>query len=161
MKAWRACSNAVLRRWMKFNFVGAMGIGVQLLAVYVCGALLQANSLLATGLGVEAAVLHNFLWHEHFTWADRRCDARQNRGFWLRLLAFNGSAGAISIGGNLFLVWLMISQARIPILPANLVAIACCSILNFTTNDKLIFHGKESAHGGVKRSAKSHSISAA
>jgi putative flippase GtrA len=29
------------------------------------------NYLLATALAVETAVIHNFLWHQRFTWSDR------------------------------------------------------------------------------------------
>src|SRR5207237_8971860 len=58
-------------RWLKFNAVGGIGMLVQLgtLAVLTNG--LRVNYLLATALAVEAAVIHNFLWHERFTWADR------------------------------------------------------------------------------------------
>lgn len=49
-----------VRRWLKFNAVGAMGICVQLLAVYFFSSVLEINSLWATALAVEAAVLHNF-----------------------------------------------------------------------------------------------------
>ncbi|MGB6485126.1 MAG: GtrA family protein [Candidatus Acidiferrales bacterium] len=52
---------AFVKRWLKFNTVGAMGICVQLLAVYFFGYMLEADSLWATALGVEAAVLHNFV----------------------------------------------------------------------------------------------------
>ena len=58
-------------RWLKFNTVGGIGIVVQLAALFVFRSWLKLNYLLATGLAVEIAVLHNFLWHERFTWADR------------------------------------------------------------------------------------------
>jgi len=57
-------------RLFRFSLVGAIGIAVQLgmLAALVA---MKMNYLLATGLAVEAAVLHNFLWHQRYTWADR------------------------------------------------------------------------------------------
>lgn len=58
-------------RWIKFNTVGAIGIGVQLAALAILRSRLKLNYLLATGIAVEIAVLHNFVWHERFTWADR------------------------------------------------------------------------------------------
>ena len=63
--------NPLLGRWLKFNFVGAVGVGVQLamLALLVSG--LGLGYMVATALAVETAVLHNFVWHERFTWADR------------------------------------------------------------------------------------------
>ena len=57
-------------RWIKFNAVGAIGVGVQLLMLTLL-AKAGVYYLISTGLAVEAAVLHNFLWHEHYTWRDR------------------------------------------------------------------------------------------
>ena len=52
-----------LRRWLKFNAVGAIGIVVQLAALAVLKGLLRLPYLTATALAVETAVLHNFVWH--------------------------------------------------------------------------------------------------
>jgi putative flippase GtrA len=139
MNCSRERSLAIVRRWMKFNLVGAMGICVQLLAVYFFASLLNAQALVATALGVEAAVLHNFVWHEHFTWADRRATASARATLCLRLLAFNCTTGTISIGGNLVFVSLLIVRAHAPLLVANAAAIAACSLLNFAVNDRIIF----------------------
>ena len=64
-----------LFRWLKFNAVGGIGIVVQLVALAVFRSWLKLDYLLATGLAVEIAVVHNFLWHERFTWADRPATA--------------------------------------------------------------------------------------
>ena len=56
---------------MKFNLVGALGIAVQLTVLLGLKSGLHLNYLLATALAVETAVVHNFLWHERYTWADR------------------------------------------------------------------------------------------
>jgi putative flippase GtrA len=58
-------------RWLKFNFVGAIGIGVQFGALFLFTSVFHLHYLAATALAVEAAVVHNFLWHENFTWVDR------------------------------------------------------------------------------------------
>lgn len=128
---------ALLRRWLKFNAVGAIGICVQMLAVYLLGAVWKISSLWTTALAVEAAVLHNFVWHEHFTWADRHAEARVRA--LRRLLVFNLTIGAISIVGNLLCVWSFMHQFRAPLLVANLLAIAVCSIINFVVNDRIVF----------------------
>jgi putative flippase GtrA len=60
-----------LERWLKFNFVGGIGIGVQFGALFLLKSIFHFDYLLATALAVETAVAHNFLWHERFTWADR------------------------------------------------------------------------------------------
>ncbi|HLW83222.1 MAG TPA: GtrA family protein [Candidatus Acidoferrales bacterium] len=143
---------AIAKRWLKFNFVGAMGICVQLPAVYCFGSMLDANSLVATALAVEAAVLHNFFWHEHFTWADRRAAAVAPAALCLRLLAFNCTTGIVSIAGNLLFVSLLTFRARAPFLVANAAAIAICSLLNFAVNDRIIFRAKQP----VRLSTRAH-----
>lgn len=58
-------------RWCKFNLVGAIGILVQFGVLFLLKSVLHFNYLAATALAVEVAVVHNFFWHERFTWGDR------------------------------------------------------------------------------------------
>jgi putative flippase GtrA len=58
-------------RWCKFNLVGGIGILVQVVALFFLRGVMHFNYLFATAIAVEAAVMHNFVWHEQFTWADR------------------------------------------------------------------------------------------
>ena len=126
-------STSGLIRWLKFNAVGAVGIGVQLAVLTALKSGLGLNYLLATGMAVEAAVLHNFFWHERFTWADRPAKDRLRR-----LLKFNLTTGLFSIAGNLAFTHLLVC-AGIAYLPANAISIALCSIINFVLNDRLVF----------------------
>ena len=48
-------------RWMKFNAVGGVGIGVQLAVLLYLKNRFHLGNLWATALAVEAAVVHNFL----------------------------------------------------------------------------------------------------
>jgi putative flippase GtrA len=61
----------LLGRWLKFHTVGAMGIVVQLSVLSAFVGWLNIDYLVATALAVEAAILHNFVWHERWTWMDR------------------------------------------------------------------------------------------
>jgi putative flippase GtrA len=131
------------KRWLKFNLVGAIGIVVQLAVLGILNGLLKLDYLPATALAVEAAVLHNFLWHERYTWADRASLTR--RQALLRLLHFNLTTGAISILGNLLLMRMLVGQAHLPSLPANLISIAGCSLVNFLVSDTLVFRASERA----------------
>jgi len=124
-------------RWLKFNLVGAIGIFVQLAALGILNGILKLNYLPATALAVEAAVLHNFLWHERFTWADRASVTR--RQAFGRLVRFNLTTGAVSIFGNLLLMRLLVGQAHLPALAANLVSIAVCSLANFLASEYIVF----------------------
>lgn len=67
----------------------------------------------------------------------------------LRLLHCNLTTGAISILGNLLSMRMLVGQAHLPSLPANLVSIAGCSLVNFLVSDTLVFRTSKRAadHG--------------
>jgi putative flippase GtrA len=126
-----------LRRWLKFNAVGALGIAVQLAVLLALKAGFHLSYLPATALAVEAAVVHNFLWHERYTWADRvRPSWRKSLP---RLLRFNLTTGTVSIVGNLALMKLMVDLAHLNYLLANAIAIALCSLANFLVSEEWVF----------------------
>src|SRR4030095_8220151 len=56
------------RRFVRFNLVGALGIGVQLTGLWVLVEVGRAPYLVATAAAVSAAIVHNFLWHVWWTW---------------------------------------------------------------------------------------------
>jgi putative flippase GtrA len=122
-----------LNRWLRFNAVGAIGIGVQLAVLALLHKGFGMSYLLATTLAVEAAVLHNFFWHERFTWADRKANGRI-----YRLLKFNLSTGIFSIVGNLVFTKFLL-ELEINYLLAATASIALCSIINFSINDRFVF----------------------
>jgi|SRR5208282_5965880 len=126
-------------RWLKFNAVGGIGIGVQLMALAIFHSWLRFDYLLATGLAVEIAVIHNFLWHERFTWADRPV-ARPMQSL-VRLGKFNASNGAVSILGNLVLMRLLVGELGSDYVASSLCAIVVCSLVNFVLGDRFVFAG--------------------
>lgn len=127
-------------RWLKFNLVGGLGIAVQFAGLLVLKSGFHLNYLLATTLAVEMAVVHNFLWHERYTWADR-VQPSWRRSL-PRLLRFNLAAGGVSIAGNLALMKLMVGLGHVNYLIANSVAIALCSLLNFLVSEEWVFEGE-------------------
>jgi putative flippase GtrA len=127
----------VLKRWLMFNSVGAMGILVQMGVLVGLVSGIGFNYLAATGLAVEAAVLHNFFWHERWTWADRTRNRR--KGLLRRFLGFHVTNGALSLAGNIVLMRLFVERLDMHYLPANALAIALCSILTFMAGDRIIF----------------------
>jgi len=130
-------SRAFLLRWIKFYAVGGLGIGVQLIVLLCLKRGFHLGYLMATALAVEATILHNFLWHERFTWADRVKPAWSKS--LQRLLRFNLTAGGVSIAGNLGLMKLLVDFGRMDYLVANAVAIAVCSVGNFLVSDNWVF----------------------
>jgi putative flippase GtrA len=127
-------------RWLKFNAVGALGIAVQLAVLFGLKSGFHLGYLLATALAVEAAVIHNFLWHERYTWADRVQPSW--RKSLPRLLRFNLTNGGVSILGNLVLMNGMVGLLHVNYLVANGVAIALCSLVNFMVSEQWVFENK-------------------
>ncbi len=121
-------------RWLKFNAVGAMGIAVQLIVLALLKSGLRMDYLSATALAVEVAVIHNFIWHERFTWADRQGESSLRR-----FAKFNLTTGMVSILGNLLLMKWMVALFGMPYLAANAVSIAVCSVANFLVSDRAVF----------------------
>jgi putative flippase GtrA len=130
-------TNRTLLRWMKFNAVGGMGIAVQVAALAVFRSWLNLEYLWATVLAVELAVIHNFFWHERFTWADRPPGRPINS--LVRLAKFNASNGAVSIAGNLLVMRLLVGALNFNEIASNLSAIVMCSLLNFVLGDRFVF----------------------
>lgn len=121
-------------RWLKFNAVGAGGIIVQLGMLTLLKSGLHLDYLLATGLAVEGAVIHNYLWHERFTWADR-----SSANSWIRFSKFNATTGMFSILGNVILMRALVGGAHLNYFVANILTIAICSLVNFVVSDRFVF----------------------
>jgi putative flippase GtrA len=124
-------------RWLKFNVVGAVGIVVQMGAFALLFSAFHLNYMLATALAVETAVLHNFAWHERYTWTHLPRGAARDVA--LRLVRFHAGNGAISILGNLALMRLFVGSLHIHHYVASGLAIALCSLLNFAASEWFVF----------------------
>lgn len=128
---------AQMRRWIAFNLVGVLGVLIQLSTLAALTGWWGLHYLVGTGLAVEAAVLHNFIWHEHWTWSDRL--GHDKKGMWKRLVRFHLANGALSIGGNLILMRLFVGSWSMNYAVANTVTIIICSFLNFLASDRFVF----------------------
>jgi putative flippase GtrA len=125
-------------RFVKFSAVGMAGVAVQLGALWALAHALPA--VVATLFAVEIALLHNFLWHEVWTWRGLPPAAR-----WTRLLRFHASNGLISLASNALFTWLFHQYWTLPLLAANLAAIGITAILNFALADLWVFRRGEVA----------------
>ena len=128
-------------RWWKFNLVGAMGMVLQLAALALVNRLAHGHYLYATAAAIELTLLHNFAWHLHYTWSDRR----DNSVLLAQLIRFHLSNGLVSMLGNLALMRILVREAHIPLLVANSIAIGCCSIANFYLGHSWAFADKPQA----------------
>jgi putative flippase GtrA len=134
-----------LIRWAKFNLVGALGMGVQLGSLALLNRVAPGHYLWWSAAALELTLLHNFLWHRRYTWRDR-----PRGSVWPPLLRFHLSNGLVSLAGNLVLMRLLVTGARLPVLLANLIAILCCSVANFRLGNQWAFAATAS-HGSVAR----------
>lgn len=124
-------------RWGVFNLVGVLGFVVQLGALFLLKRFVGLGYLTATALAVEIAVLHNFVWHEHVTWADVTSPLRH--GVLQRLVCFHVANGIISIAGNVAITCLLVESLRTSYLLANAASVLICAVLNFVAADRFVF----------------------
>jgi putative flippase GtrA len=115
--------------------VGAMGMVLQLAALAVLDRYAEGHYLYATAAAVELTLIHNFVWHLHYTWRDRRDAAALPTQF----IRFHLSNGMVSMLGNLALMPILVHDARMPLLVSNSIAILGCSIVNFCLGDSWAF----------------------
>lgn len=146
-----------LRRWLAFGSVGILGFGVQFSALLVLTGWFEINYLLATAVAVELAILHNFLWHQRWTWSDR--GSLSARHILDRLVRFNAGAVATSMVGNLSLMWVFVSLLDIHYAVASIVPVLLLSMVNFLWCDRLVF--RRTCHRRYGRSLSSCSGNAA
>ena len=119
-----------------FTLVGILGYGVQTVVLWLLVGRLGMAVVPATLVATEAAVLHNFVWHLHWTWADRPVGPRAAAA---RLLRFNVSNGGFSLAGGAAILALLVDALGVHYLAANLVAVLTVSIVNFLASDRFVF----------------------
>lgn len=124
----------MITRWWRFNAVGLIGVIVQLAALTILKSVAGLSTPVATALAVEMAVLHNFVWHERWTWA-----TRGTPGSGGRLVRFHLANGLLSLVSNLVWMQLLTGPAAMHYLPANVISIAITALLNFTLSERFVF----------------------
>jgi putative flippase GtrA len=133
------------RRLAPFTTVGLLGFAVQLGALQALTAYAGWPWLPATLVSVELAVLHNFLWHERWTWIDRTIGPAAAGGTWHRLGRFHAANGLTSIAGNALVMAWLVGVLAVPAVAANALAVAVTSIVNFLAADRWVFATRAAA----------------
>ena len=82
-------------------------------------------------------MLHNFFWHERWTWRSRPSGTTAT--LLTRLGHFHLLNGTISLTGNLAVMRLLTGSLHVDPLGANIAAIIVCSLLNFGASELLVF----------------------
>ena len=123
-------------RFGKFSMVGLLGAVVQVLVFDLLIKLCHMPAAAAAAIGVEIAVLHNFCWHERFTWRERKATGSQRAA---RLWRFHLSNGLVPLGANALLTWFLLQKINVPPVFAAVSAIALCAPVNFLFADRWVF----------------------
>jgi putative flippase GtrA len=116
-------------------------MAVQLAAVGLIARCVPGHYLVASAVALEITLLHNFVWHVHYTWRERAAAKRWGE----RLVRFHLSNGVVSLVGNLLMMRWLVQELHLPLLVSNSIAILCCSIVNFFLGDQWVFgteHGQ-------------------
>ena len=133
------------RRFAPFTAVGILGFALQLGALHALTACAGWPWLPATIVSVELAVLHNFLWHQRWTWIDRTIGPANSGGRWHRLGRFHAANGLTSLAGNALVMAWLVGVLRMPPVAANALAVAVTSIVNFLAADRWVFATRAAA----------------
>jgi putative flippase GtrA len=121
-------------RWLTFNAVGAAGFLVQIACVWLLVEGAGLHYVPGAALALEAAILHNFVLHTRWTWRDRR----RAGGRLDRLARYHGLHGATAIL-NLTCTVVLVEAGGLSYLPATVLGVAACSLLNFLVSHTVVF----------------------
>lgn len=113
--------------------VGTAGLAIQLIVLWLLTRT-AALPAMAAMIAVETALLHNFVWHEAWTWR-----SAQRAGRLSRLMRFHAATGSISLASNTVFTMLIRDWLGIPLLAANVMAVGIMAILNFAVADRWVF----------------------
>jgi putative flippase GtrA len=122
-------------RWGIFNVVGFGGFVLQMTTLSVLTRAAGWHYGIATAVGLELAILHNFFGHSRWTWADRPASGRQ-------LLARLGRyqvAKSLSLAANLGITAWLVASLQMPVEIASTAAVVCLSFVNFFITDLFVF----------------------
>lgn len=115
------------QRLPRFLLVGAMGVLVNCTALWALVRYAHWHYLLAGAAAMQLAVLHNFIWHDHWTFLSHRSKAPRL----VRLGRYE-----LSTLAGLLLNWVilygLVEWGKLPLLFANLCGIASGTLLNFS-----------------------------
>jgi putative flippase GtrA len=138
-------------RFGKFNLVGLLGAALQLILICLLTKRVGLPTAAATLIAVELTLLHNFFWHQRFTWRDRKPTGFRQAGS--RLWRFHAANGAISLCGNMLLMYCFVERLKIPVAPATIGAIALCALVNFRLADRWVYASGAAAGECAKKTA--------
>ena len=133
----------ILRKWVRYNAIGLMGLGLQLILLFLLTRFVHLNYFVATLFAVQCALIHNFLWHQRYTWKENVvCSKKESV---MRFVRFNSSSGTLAIISNLGFTALLVQIVHLPLVVCNLMAIGICNVANFLFANNFVFQPSNNA----------------
>jgi putative flippase GtrA len=123
-----------MTRFVRFAFAGVSGFIVQLAVLATLTQLFHLHYLTATIIAVEAAIVVNFIQHEHWTWRDR-----DKAGAIARFLRFNAFTALTSIVGTVMVTTFLVETVSMAPIVANTISVIVLGALNFVGSDRFVF----------------------
>ena len=123
----------------RFYVVGLLGMVVQLLVLRMLTEGGHFHYLVSTVIAVELAVIHNFFWHDRWTWPSASLDSDSVRRRAIRFCKFNLSTGLVSMVTNVIVTRTLVDSNGIQYVAANLVAIVFGSVATFVLSEVWVF----------------------
>jgi dolichol-phosphate mannosyltransferase len=130
-----------VKRFLKYNAVGAMGLAVKFGALVALVEWAGLAYLVATAIAVEASVLHNFGWHVRWTFRDRS-EGLSARELCACLLRFHLGTGLVGMVTNLVVMRLLVETFGVHYFIANVAATMLAGVANFTLAEVVVFRRK-------------------
>ncbi len=125
-------------RFGRFSLVGLMGAVLQLTLVSLLTRYFGGLSAAATLVAVEITLLHNFLWHERFTWRNQGPKKLSAAGPTTVAVSRRQRPGLV---GRQYDPDVLSGRERLkaPVLPTAIGAIVVCSLANFLVADRWVY----------------------
>jgi putative flippase GtrA len=124
-------------RCLRWLVVGWLGYGVQLAVLLALSRLSNMPYGLAATVAVASAVVHNFVWHERWTWRDRIAEGFSARA--RRFIQFSGWSTLMAMAGTVSLTLAYVDIMRLSLPAANLLAVLSLSPINFLASERFVF----------------------
>ena len=142
-------------RWGLFNLIGCGGFVVQMTALSLLTRGFGWHFGWATALAIELAILHNFVAHTRWTWADRPARGRALAATFARYQF----AKSLSIAANLAITAWLVSHLSLPVEAASAAAVLSLSVVNFLVADAVVFRSRHTADDAARaRPADGHPV---
>ncbi len=133
------------RRFIKFCFVGASGVPVNLGCTWLGYHLLfaaQATELRKACsflLGIAVSIFTNFILNDLWTWRDRQAPGRGGLlGRLLRFYVVSGLGAAVQFGTAMLLSVVLLLHYLL----AQLVGVLLATVINYALNNRWTFRGR-------------------